>query len=348
MRAPQLYEMRNLTKDPATAQLMPTVKIGGVRVPRVILGHLPFVGESYQGKAKNTEYSKRFSDIKNIVAILTKALGQGVTVASAPTPTEGEPARRFLEAIEETSQDIGLGLALIVCLRIPLLVGGNQIDDYRRWLTYYQLERAYGEEEILRRYLSDPVLQAREDWKSKLLERLRDPRPYSEEFAKIEVDYSKIESALIRLRSMNVLFVELGSETDLLVIGNRLDLLENLVNWLSDKYRYRCLLGSHHAGITIPILETSKINFHGYVTPVNKLGVMMFPTQEVCEVAIRKSEKPVVAIKPFAGGRIPPKPALEYVYRDVAASSCMIGVGSEGEFAQDFSAAVQIFSRQVL
>ena len=338
--------MRDLTRNPATAQLMPTVKIGGFRVPRVILGHLPFVGESYQGKAKNTEYSRRFSDVKNIVAILTKALEQGVTVVSAPTPDEGEPARRFLEAIEETSQDTGLGSALIACLRIPLLLEGNQIDDYRRWLTYYQIERTYGEEEILRRYLSDPVLQAREDWKSKLLERLRDPRPYSEELTKIEVDYNKIESALIKLRSMNVLFVELGSETDLLAIGNRLDLLESLVNWLSDKYQYRCLLGSHHAGITIPILETSKINFHGYVTPINKLGVMMFPTQKTCETAIRKTDKPVIAIKPLAGGRIPPKPALEYVYRNVATSSCMIGVGSQDEFAQDTSAALQILTRQ--
>ena len=205
----------------------------------------------------------------------------------------------------------------------------------------------HGEEEILRRYLSDPILQAREGWKSKLLERLKDSPPYSEELSKIVIDYSKIESALLRLESMNILFVELGSETDLLVIGNRLDLLENLFNWLSDNYRYRCLLGSHHAGITIPILETSKINFHGYITPINKLGVMMFPTQKVCEVAIRKSDKPVIAIKPFAGGRIPPKPALEYVYRDVAAPSCMIGVGSEEEFAQDFSAALQISGRQI-
>lgn len=339
--------MSDLTKNPATAQLMPTVKMDGVRIPRVILGHLPFVGESYQGKTKNIEYSRRFSDIKNIVAILTKALEQGVTVVSAPTITEGGPAQRYLEAIEKASQDTGLELALIVCLRIPLLLDGNQIDDYRRWLTYYQLERTYGQKEILRRYLSDPVLQAREGWESKLLERLRDSRPYSDELARIEIDYSKVTNVLTGLGSMNVLFVELGSETDFLTIGNRLDLLENLVNWLSDKYRYRCLLGSHHAGITIPILEKSKVDFHGYVTPVNKLGVMMFPTQKACEAAIRKSGKLVIAIKPFAGGRIPPKPALEYVYRDLAIPSCMMGVGSEDEFAQDSSAALQILTRQV-
>ncbi|MBS7622116.1 hypothetical protein KEJ39_00355 [Candidatus Bathyarchaeota archaeon] len=338
--------MRSLRIGSAvTDRVIPTTKIGETEVPRLILGHLPFVGESYQGKVKNAEYSRRFSKIGNIVTILTEALEQGITVVSAPTPDEGDRALQYLEAVREASRETGLELALIVCLRIPLLIDEKPIDDYRRWLTYYQVEKAYGEDDVLRRYLRDPILQAREGWESKFPEQLKHSKPYSNELARIEIDYRKIVGALATLSSMNVTFIELGSETDLLAIGGRLDLLDNMVELLR-RCRYRCLLGSHHAGTTMPILERSKIAFDGYVTPVNKIGVMMFPTKEACEASIRKSGKPVIAIKPFAGGRIHPQQALEYVYRDLALPACMIGVGSEDELRQDLSAALNILRGQ--
>lgn len=324
---------------------MPETRIGETEIPRLILGHLPFVGESYQGKVKNIEYSRRFSNVRNIVAVLTKALEQGITVVSAPTPDEGDRALRYLEAVREASRKTGVELALVVCLRIPLLLDEKPIDDYRRWLTYYQVEKVYGENDVLRRYLRDPILQARDGWESKFAEHLKYSKPYSDELARIEIDYRKVVGTLAMLRPMKVTFIELGSETDLLAMGGRLDLLDNLVDLLR-KCRYRCLLGSHHAGTTMPILERSKIAFDGYVTPVNKIGVMMFPTQESCEASIRKSSKPVIAIKPFAGGRIHPQQALEYVYRDLSLPTCMIGVGSEDELHQDLSAALSILRGQ--
>ncbi|MEM4250542.1 MAG: hypothetical protein QW828_01710 [Candidatus Bathyarchaeia archaeon] len=311
----------------------------------MILGHLPFVGESYQGKMKNAEYLRRFSKLSNIVAILTKASEQGITAVSAPAPDEGIRALRYLEAVREASRKTGLELALIVCLRIPLLLDEKPIDDYRRWLTYYQVEKVYGESDILGRYLRDPVLQAREGWESKFTEQLKYSRPYSDELARIQLDYRKVAGALEMLRPMKIAFIELGSETDLLAMGARLDLLGNLVDLLH-KRRYRCLIGSHHAGTTMPILERSKISFDGYVTPVNKIGVMMFPTQEACEASIRRSSKPVIGIKPLAGGRIHPQQALEYVYRDLALPACMIGVGSEDELRRDLSAALNVLRGQ--
>ena len=139
-----------------------------------------------------------------------------------------------------------------------------------------------------------------------------------------------------------VAFAELGSETDFLVMVDRMDLLGELVDWLQGDFGYRVILASHHAGLTIPTLEKSGIKFHGYVTPINKKGVMMFPTQELAVKGIRNARKPIIAIKPLAGGRIQPQPALEYVYGDLNADTCMIGVSSKEELDQDLTTALRL------
>jgi len=63
------------------------------------------------------------------------------------------------------------------------------------------------------------------------------------------------------------------------------------------------------------------------LTPLNRLGVMMFPTQRASEDSVKASRHFVMAIKPFAGGRLHPKVALQYVYNKLHIASCMIGVG---------------------
>jgi hypothetical protein len=99
------------------------------------------------------------------------------------------------------------------------------------------------------------------------------------------------------------------------------------------------ILGTHHAGTTIPLLEESEIGFQGYVPPINRLGVMMFPTQRLALDAVKNASKPVIAIKPLAGGSVPPNQAFQYVYETAQADSCMVGVGSEEELDTDLKAA---------
>ena len=77
---------------------IPTFKIGKVMVPKLILGHLPFLGESYQGSKKNLEYNKKFSDKKNIELILQRSIQKyGLNTFSAPTHYDGLHALNFLK-----------------------------------------------------------------------------------------------------------------------------------------------------------------------------------------------------------------------------------------------------------
>jgi hypothetical protein len=87
-----------------------------IQMPQLILGHLPFLGESYQGEMRNHEYVRRFSKIENTIRILTKAVEEyGITVLSA-APAENQLTEQFLEAVQVTSQRTKRKLSLIPCL----------------------------------------------------------------------------------------------------------------------------------------------------------------------------------------------------------------------------------------
>lgn len=331
-------------KDAASCKF-PKSKMGDVLVPRLILGHLPFVGESYQGPERNREYATRFSDIRNSVKILKLAVeGYGLNVASAGIPSnKGKLAGLFLKAIKETELITGTEIYLIPCIQIPLRIKRKPVDIYRRWITYYEIEKRVTDGELARRYLEDPILGCRSGWRIDFKRALQDPRPYgSDEMEALQIDMAELDESLSILSDFNVLYLELGSETDLLAMSGRVDLLVSMVDHIRERFGYRVLLGTHHAGSTIPILEGSSVKFDGYVTPVNKLGIMMFPTMNMALEAMRGSRRSIIAIKPLAGGRIEPREALEYVYRDRGMGSCMIGVGSESEAVEDLTIASEI------
>jgi hypothetical protein len=311
-----------------------------VQMPQLILGHLPFIGESYQGELRNREYVGRFSKIENTIRILTNAVEEyGITVLGAAPANESWLAEQLLEAVRVASERTEQKLSLIPCLRIPLTIDGVGIDDYRRWLSYYEVERKI-DGKILERYLDDPILQCREGWRERLLHASAHLTAYSSgEIERLKIDYETLGSRLDSLQGFDILFMEPGSETDFLAGSGRLDLLRGLVERIRGTYGYEVILGTHHAGTTIPILEKSGIKFQGYVTPINRLGVMMFPTQRLVLEAVKSASKPVIAIKPLAGGRIRPKQAFEYVYEIVGAESCMVGVSSDGELDTDLKAA---------
>jgi len=321
------------------------LKIGDVSVPRLILGHLPFVGESYQGPERNREYFARFSDMRNSVRILRSCVERyGLTVTSAGMMGGGDKlGELFLKAIKETERITETEIALIPCVPIPLTIKRKPVDVYRRWLTYYELEKRTADGELARRYLEDPILGCRSNWRIDFRAALQKSKPYgSDDVKDLLIDMAKLDADISMLRDFHVLFLELGSETDFLAMMGRMDLLASLVDHIREKSGHGVLLGTHHAGSTIPLLEGSDVQFDGYVTPLNKLGMMMFPDATRALEAMRGSQRAVIAIKPLAGGRIEPREALEYVYEDRGVDFCMIGVGSEGEAEEDLAIALEI------
>jgi len=328
--------------------LFPRFSIKGVEIPRVILGNMPFVGESYQGPNKNIEYIEKFSNVENTIEILGKVVKCGVTVTSV-MPSKDKLSQLFWIALTETINETGVEIALTPCIKIPLKIFNEPIDDYRRWLTYYDIEKHIGER-MLKKYLEDPILLCREEWRKNFLHSLKHLKSYDrDEINELEIDFNKVERNIEFLcsKGLDILFVEPGSEIDFLALTDRIDLIEKLIKLLNQRFNSPVFLGSHHAGSTIPILESSELQFEGYVTPVNTLGALMLPSHKQAIKEIKRSEKRIVAIKTMAGGRIEPQSAYKYAFKTVGVDACMIGVASLNEVEEDLKYLKKVLSNKL-
>jgi hypothetical protein len=322
---------------------IPSVDMEGVLVPRLILGHLPFVGESYQGDERNKALAKTFSHVENTINVIAKAVTEyGVTAIAVGAASESRLSSLLLDAVRKVGEMTRTELSLLPCLRIPLTLDDKPIDDYRRWVTYYAFERSIVGDTLLRKYVEDPILLCRRGWAKRFPAAREQFSPYSkEEIGRLRINYEGLETALASFKGFKVLFAEAGSESDFLAMTGRIDLLEEFTHFLRTKLRCPVLLGLHHSGTSIPILEKSALDVVGYVTPVNPLGALMLPTQARALKAIKASGKPVIAIKPMAGGRVPPREAFEYVFNQAGVDASMIGVASKAEVDEDVPTALK-------
>jgi len=315
-----------------------------LKMQKIVLGNLPFLGISYQSREKDQQYREKFSNKSEMKKIMKVAIKYGVRFFASSSHRFNELSMLHLEAVREVEEEEEMEIALISCISIPLQIGGAKVNDYKRWKTHliYETEKFGGT--VLQRVLNDPILNFRPQWK----ETLQNIRPYTtgQLQRRLKIDWRIWENSIDRLSGWKVAWIEPGSETDFLALV-RSDLLGELIDRVRDA-GYRSLLGSHHLGATVPLLEENRIRrFDGYVTPINKLGIMMFPTQREAEKAAgeaRSKGKLLIAIKPFAGGRIRPKEALTYVYKEMEADACMMGVASVEEAEEDFQAARQILA----
>ena len=298
----------------------------------IILGHMPFIGVSYQSIEKNLEYEKKFSNPEAIKVIVQTALNKGVRTFAAASSSS--PLATYHIQILKDLAEKGTDIEVIPCVGIPISLQNNSIDAFRRWATYVEFEsKIYPESRKL--ILNDPILNFRDKWK----EKLPISRPYTKkEFQMLKIDWDKLGKDLTRFEDLPVSYMEPGSETDFLVIAKRYDLLGDLIDYIQDHGFKEILFGVHHAGVTIPNMDKEVGRFSGYLTPINSMGIMMLPTKESAVEAIRNTRKSVFAIKPLAGGRIIPRAAFKYVFSfDI--DGCMVGVSSMSELDQDLKAA---------
>ncbi len=309
-------------------------------VARIIFGNLPLLGITYQGIEKDEECRTRFSNKDEMKKVIEVAIRHGISCFASSSHDFNELVPTYLEAINEIAEEKATEVQMIPCLGIPLEFKGKKIDDYRRWATYLDYEtKSFGD--VKERYLNDPILNCRYAWKESLIR----AKPYKlkELERELRVNWKKWEDIVFKFSDYDSAWVEPGSESDFLAIS-RMDLLQELVD-RTRELEHKVLLGIHHAGTSIPLIEKEKAKIDGYVTPTNKLGVMMFPTQQDAEIIIEKTRetgKLIIGIKPFAGGGIEPKEALSYVYKKMKANSCMIGVSSVQEAEEDFQIARNI------
>ena len=304
----------------------------------LILGHMPFIGVSYQSRARDSEYNKIFSRENSIKRVIEAAVEIGIHRFASATEHASPLSSLHLEALQSVIE-AGHNIEVIPCIGIPLRLGNTEIDPYRRWATYVHIE-AQLYPEAKQRMIHDPIMNFRENWQS----RLTSSKPYDEgQLHKLTINWEIVDEDLQFFMQLPVNHIEFGSETDLLAMAGRFDLLEELIDHARSRGFNQVSFGLHHAGLTIPLLD-EQLQDVGYVTPLNPLGVMMFPTKPSVEEAVRNAKGAVVAIKPLAGGRVKPPQAFNYLV-NVPVEEFMVGVGSVSELRQNVKAASEVFPR---
>lgn len=122
---------------------------------RTILGHMPFVGVSYQSKEKDKEYHKRFSETSATRKVVETAIEMGLRRFAAATPHSSPLSAVHLNTLKFVIEE-GHDIELLPCVEIPIKLEDGRINAYRRWVTYAELERDI-HSDVLHRMANDPI-----------------------------------------------------------------------------------------------------------------------------------------------------------------------------------------------
>lgn len=319
---------------------VPTAPIGAVEVPRLIMGIHPYDGCSYQHPERDAENFARFSSVDRVTEVLRCAVEEAGITAAQIDHMLPELDRLHLQAVWETQQQLQQQIGLVAYIFIPINLDGEQVSySPRAHATLYAHGERLAGQAFRDKMASDAIIRYNIGGDPNNLVTPATVAPYTEEeAARFEIDYPVLEQYLGFFAGCDILIADPGAEIDLLAATGRFDLIRDYVGFLRGRFE-TVITSVHHAGLTIPRLEEENIPVDGYLTTVNSPGTFMLPTQELALDAIRSASKPIIAIKPMAGGRFLGEQAFDYVFNEVGVSASMFGMGTLEQVRQTTGAA---------
>lgn len=319
---------------------VPTATVGKAQVPRLIMGIHPYDGCSYQNPERDQENFKSFSRVDRVTEVLRCAVEEAGITAVQVDHMLPELDRLHLQAVWETQQQTQTEIGMVAYILIPIYLDGNLVSySERAHSTFYAQGERVGGQAFVDKMASDAIMRYNLGGDLNNMVTPATVAPYTEEdAARFEINYGVLEQYLGFFAGCDILIADPGAEIDLLAMTGRFDLIRDYINFLRSRFD-TVITSVHHAGITLPLLETENIPVDGYLTTVNSPGTFMLPTQELALDAIRNVSKPVIAIKPMAGGRFLGEQAFEYVFDEVGVAASMFGMGTVEQVRQTTGAA---------
>ena len=324
---------------------VPTTRIGEVEIPRLIMGIHPYDGCSYQNHDRDAANFRAFNRVSAVSEVLEYAVREaGITAVQVDhmLPTLD---RLHLQAIWETEQITDTRLGLVAYLLIPVSLDGEMVAySQRAHATFYANDELIGGQAFRDHIEKDDIIRYVLGGSFDGMVTPETVRPYTpDEAARMQIDYAALERHIGFFEGCEILVADPGAEIDVLAMLGRFDLIRDYLNFL--RRRFKTVITSvHHAGVTIPLLETEGIAVDGYLTTVNQPGTFMFPTPELALDAIRNAGKPIIAIKPMAGGRYLGHKAFEYVFNDVGVQASLFGMGTLDQVRETTTAAREVLA----
>ena len=322
---------------------LPTVEIGPVVLPRLIMGIHPYDGCSYVDKKRDDENLEMFGQASHVAKVLRYAVEEeGLTVVQGDHMIP-DLDRLHLQAIWETERLVNTQIGLVAYILVPIMLDGKDITySQRAHSTLYAYDEMAGGQEFRDHMQSDEIVRyvLGGTWDGLVTPQTVPPFAL-EEAARFEINYPLLEQYLGFFAGFDILIADPGAEIDLLAMTGRFDLIHDYIAFLRQRYD-SVITSVHHAGVTIPLLEAEGIPVDAYLTPINQPGMMMFPTKDLVLDAVNHAQKPVIAIKPLAGGRYLGHKAFEYVYNEVGVAASMFGMGTITQVTETAGAAKDV------
>lgn len=322
---------------------VPMTELGAAAVPRLIMGIHPYDGCSYQDKERDAENLRAFGTVGSVVEVLSHTVEEHGITMSHVVHVLPHLDRLHLQAIWETERQVGVQIGLLAYILIPVLSDGEMVayTPKAHATLYSEGERIAGD--AFREHLAqDEVIRYAMGGSLDKLVTPATVAPYTpEEAARFEIDYAALERHLGFYAGWDITIADPGAEIDLLAMVGRFDLIRDYIAFLRDRFQ-TVVTSVHHAGITIPLLEREGIDVDGYLTPVNRLGMFMLPTRELALDAIQHSSRPILGMKPLAGGRFLGEKAFEFVFDEVGVATCLFGMGTQEQVADTAGAARRV------
>jgi hypothetical protein len=246
--------------------------------------------------------------------------------------------RLHLSALTILMGEEGVEIPVIPYVELPLKLRGKKLDSRRIFATYDEKNLRFGGEDYRNHFLNDPIVNYRAGSKDKIIT-CENVKPYkTDELNELEIDYTLFERNIGFFKGFKILALDLGAQTDLLAMTGHLNKLEECLRALKREFG-AVLISIHHAGVSIPALEEQDLDYDAYITPVNRLGVAMFPTPDKALKSIREATKPSIAIKAQSGGRDLGEESFRYVLCTEGVIACMVGLGTLEETHETLAAA---------
>jgi hypothetical protein len=322
---------------------VPVTPIGRKEVPRLIMGIHPYDGCSYQDKKRDDDNYHKFNRVDKVSEVIRCAVEEGGITAVQVDHMNAELDRLHLQAIWETEKQTNIQIGMVAYILIPVVLDGEMVAySPRAHATFYAENEKVAGDAFRKHIAEDDIVRYVLGGSFDGLVTPESVPPYTrEESDRFEIDYGLLERHLGFFEGCDILIADPGAEIDLLAMTGRFDLIRAYLKFLHDRFD-TVITSVHHAGITIPLLEEENIPVDGYLTTVNRPGTFMFPTREMVIDVIRNVNKPVIAIKPMAGGRYLGQKAFEYVFNEVGVQASMFGMGTLEQVRETTTAARQV------
>jgi hypothetical protein len=205
-------------------------------------------------------FREMWKDPQSMVNVMKPIVQRFGLTASREFPSDSKLSEWHQEALKMTMKALDVEIAIVLGSILPQ----RKRLDVSSYL--YRLSVKMAGEAFQKTWRGDPINHywfKKRNWTESEIETFMTestalPLPPPQAIKNVEVDYERLETLLNRWNEFNVPIYASNEAWEFMVLAQRFDELQELVNLIKKRFG-TFLLGTHYAGIIIPMVEAAGI-----------------------------------------------------------------------------------------